>query len=202
MSSTSARAESVDGADLGTVGGCQLGSPTGKGKMAIRSGMAQIAGMFGLCARALLAAPVAGVVPGGAAAAEVLVMGLPVPTVTVFAGDVMAKDLLTTKRFRVKSSIASSYVRSIDSAVGLAARRTLVAGRPIPVNSLAAPFVVREGTRVRILFRSNGIEISAAGLALQSGGEGDVVGVRNVDSGRTVRGVVSADGRVIVGGAP
>jgi flagellar basal body P-ring formation protein FlgA len=136
---------------------------------------------------------------GPAHAADELVMELAVPTVTVFAGDVLSEELLTTKRFRLRSSIASSYVRSVQGAVGLAARRTLVAGRPIPVNGIAAPFIVKEGRRVRIVFRSGGLEISAAGLALQSGGEGDIVGARNVDSGRTVRGTVAADGSIVVG---
>lgn len=132
-------------------------------------------------------------------AADELVMELAVPTITVFAGDVLSEELLTAKRFRLRSSIASSYVRTVKGAVGLAARRTLVAGRPIPVNGVAAPFIVKEGRRVRIVFRSGGLEISAAGHALQSGGEGDIVGARNVDSGRIVRGTVAADGSIVVG---
>jgi flagella basal body P-ring formation protein FlgA len=35
---------------------------------------------------------------------------------------------------------------------------------------------------------------------MQSGGKGDVVSVRNVDSGRTVKGTVEDDGSINVGG--
>jgi flagella basal body P-ring formation protein FlgA len=44
------------------------------------------------------------------------------------------------------------------------------------------------------------LTITGSAIALQSGATGDVVSVRNVDSGRIIKGTIGSDGAVHVGG--
>jgi len=59
---------------------------------------------------------------------------------------------------------------------------------------------VRNGAAVRIEYRDGALTIAVAGEALQDGGVGDFVKLRNADSGVTVSGQVQADGTVQVSG--
>ena len=50
-----------------------------------------------------------------------------------------------------------------------------------------------------VVFETGGLTITANAMALQNGGVGDVVTLRNVDSGTTIKGTVAADGTVRLG---
>jgi flagella basal body P-ring formation protein FlgA len=78
------------------------------------------------------------------------------------------------------------------------ARRTLLPGQPIPVNAVEEPWTVSRGTMVKIIVEDNGLSIVAYGSAMQSGAAGTMIGVRNVDTGVVIRGVVQPDGTVKV----
>ena len=84
--------------------------------------------------------------------------------------------------------------------IGLEARRPLAAERPLRARDLRAPLFVQRGESVSVLFQAAGLEIIAAGVALEGGRRGEVVQVRNPSSGEIRRGVVEARQRVRVGG--
>ncbi|MEO1281953.1 MAG: flagellar basal body P-ring formation chaperone FlgA [Pseudomonadota bacterium] len=133
------------------------------------------------------------------ARADVVRMALPVPSVTIYPGDVISTDMLLEKRFRLRRSRVPSFLRKRNTIVGMVARRTLIVGRPIARNAIRRTHVVSEGNRVPITFESAGLKITGFGKALQSGSVGEVVSVRNDDSGRIIRGTVQADGTINVG---
>jgi flagellar basal body P-ring formation protein FlgA len=54
---------------------------------------------------------------------------------------------------------------------------------------------------VRLIYADGGLLIMTSGAALQDGSIGEVVRVRNSDSGVTVSGAVQPDGSVKVGGS-
>jgi flagella basal body P-ring formation protein FlgA len=58
---------------------------------------------------------------------------------------------------------------------------------------------VKIGENVRIMFIDGGMQITATGVAQQAGALGDMIRVRNQDSGLFVIGRVQADGSVLVG---
>ncbi|MGC0153256.1 flagellar basal body P-ring formation chaperone FlgA [Chromobacterium vaccinii] len=78
--------------------------------------------------------------------------------------------------------------------LGLAPRTTVAAGQPLRRRQLQAPLLVKRGAEVRIVARQDGIEVSAAGEALADGRQGETIRVRNLASGKTIRGRVGADG--------
>lgn len=120
---------------------------------------------------------------------------LPVPTITIYPGDVIASNLLIDKSFRIGASHLPVY-QSREELVGKVARRTLLPGKPIPVNAIRDPRIIQQGKSVRVIFISEGLTITALAVALQSGGVGELISLRNVDSGAVIRGEAQADGTV------
>lgn len=139
----------------------------------------------------------------GMAAAGILSPALgaerrPVPAVTIYPGDVIREDQLTDAD--LPDAVASSaYASNRSMLVGKVAKRTLLPGRAVPSNAVGEPRLVTVGARVRLVYEEDGLTITAFAAALQAGGAGDFISVRNVESGITVSGIIHADGSVHVG---
>ena len=125
---------------------------------------------------------------------------LPVPAATIYPGDHISEEMLTEKQFYVQAGRPHSFVEDPAPVIGKVARRTLVAGKPIPNNAFAEPNLLSRGVATEARFVSGGLTISALVVPLQNGALGGVVQARNVDSGQVISGVVQSDGTLLVGG--
>ena len=76
------------------------------------------------------------------------------------------------------------------------ARRTLLPGQPVPVNAIRDPYLVNQGKSSLVVFENAGLTITTQAIALDNGGVGDVVKLRNPDSGVIIQGTVDRDGTV------
>lgn len=123
---------------------------------------------------------------------------LPVPKITIYPGDVITAEALGTQTFGAGVE-RMPVIRSSGDVVGKVARRTLITGKPIPVNSIRVVDAVQLGKQVQLIFEADGLTITGVGVALQNAAVGDLLSVRNTDSGLTIKGVVQADGSVRVG---
>ena len=85
-----------------------------------------------------------------------------------------------------------------DRAVGMQARRQLRAGQALRVADLAKPDLVQRDQSVTLVYETVGLYLTVGGKALESGTEGDVVNVMNLQSKRTVSGTVSGRGQVSI----
>jgi flagella basal body P-ring formation protein FlgA len=85
-----------------------------------------------------------------------------------------------------------------DGAIGMQARRQLRAGQALRVADLAKPDLVTRDQNVTLIYESSGLYLTIRGKALEGGSEGDVVNVLNLQSKRTVSGVVVGRGQVSV----
>ncbi|HMG79621.1 MAG TPA: flagellar basal body P-ring formation chaperone FlgA, partial [Xanthobacteraceae bacterium] len=63
---------------------------------------------------------------------------------------------------------------------------------------LMKPEIVARNDTVTIVYQAPGIVLTLRGQAQEAGALGDTIGVLNVESKRTVQGVISAPGRVTV----
>ena len=134
------------------------------------------------------------VVAGHAGAAE----RRPVPAVTIYPGDVIRDQMITDADF--PDAVASSaYASSRAMLVGKVARRTLLPGQSIPSNAIGEPKLVTVGAMVRLVYEEDGLRITTYASALQGGAAGDLISVRNLESGITVSGIVGPDGSIHVG---
>jgi flagella basal body P-ring formation protein FlgA len=85
-----------------------------------------------------------------------------------------------------------------DRAVGMQARKQLRAGQALRVADLARPDLVQRDQTVTLIYEAAGLYLTIRGKALEGGTEGDVVSVLNLQSKRTVSGVVTGRGLVSV----
>lgn len=90
---------------------------------------------------------------------------------------------------------------SRDRTLGMQLRRPMRAGTPIRVADIVKPdFVVRDQA-VTIIYQVPGLYLTTRGKAVESGAEGDSISVLNLQSKRTLTGVVTGRGQVTVQGA-
>jgi len=85
-----------------------------------------------------------------------------------------------------------------ESAIGMQMRRPMRAGQALRVADLVKPDLVQRDQSVTLIYQTTGIYLTSRGKALDNGTEGDVVNVVNLQSKRTVTGVVSARGQVTI----
>ena len=123
----------------------------------------------------------------------------PVAAVTIYPGDVIREDMLADQDFP-DALASSSFASNRSMLVGKVARRTLLPGQAIATNAIGEPRLVRIGALVRVVYKDDGLVIQTYASALQNGAAGDMVSVRNSESGVTISGIVAADGSVQVGG--
>jgi flagella basal body P-ring formation protein FlgA len=112
-------------------------------------------------------------------------------------GDIVRPADLTFER-RPKNEFTGEPAAVAAEAAGMAARRAVRAGAPLRAADLAKPELVQKNDIVMLHYEAPGIVITMRGKAVDSGAEGDVVGVLNVNSKRTIQGIVTGPGRVSV----
>jgi flagella basal body P-ring formation protein FlgA len=122
-----------------------------------------------------------------------------IPTRAIGRGEIVrTADILIERR--PKSAVGPNPFDRLDQVIGYAARRPLNPGQPLRANDLMKPEAVRQNEMVTIIYEVPGIGLSARGKAIESGAEGDVVNVLNLQSKRTVQGTVTGPGRVTISG--
>jgi flagellar basal body P-ring formation protein FlgA len=112
---------------------------------------------------------------------------------------IKSSDVMVERR--PKSEVGND-VASRDRTVGMQARRQLRAGAAVKASDLAKPDLVQRDQSVVLIYETPGIYLTIRGKALEGGTEGDVVNVLNLQSKRTVTGVVVGRGQVTVSVAP
>ena len=142
---------------------------------------------------ALLAAWASAASAGTANAQEI---DLPVPRSIVYPGDVLSEEVLVARAFIAHTVTRATVHDSREALIGKVARRTLLPGQPIPVGAVRDPYLVMQGKTAMVVFEYGGLTITTNALALQNGGIGDVVSLRNLDSGSVIKGTVASDGSI------
>jgi flagella basal body P-ring formation protein FlgA len=125
----------------------------------------------------------------------------------------LAESVVATRTIRAQSIIEAADLTMSDTvapgaltdpalALGLEARVTLYAGRPVRAGDLGPPAIVERNQIVPLSYRTGGLAIQVEGRALARGGVGDVIRVMNLASRATVTGRIAPDGQVLVGQTP
>jgi len=105
-------------------------------------------------------------------------------------------DLIIERRPRNRAS--RNFVTDYDAAIGLAARNDMQPGRLLRATDLTKPQIIQRNELVTLVYQAPGITLTVRGKAAQGGAEGDVIGVLNEQSKRTMQGVVAGPGRVVI----
>jgi flagellar basal body P-ring formation protein FlgA len=124
------------------------------------------------------------------------VLDAAVLTRNVDRGDVLkASDVIIERR--PKAEVGSDPATR-SHAVGMQMRKQLHAGQPLKTADLGKPDLVQRDDNVTLIYEGVGIYLTVRGKAVDGGTEGDNVTVLNLQSKRTVSGVVVGRGQVAV----
>lgn len=116
----------------------------------------------------------------------------------IYPGEAIPADALKEVVLREGKLPPSAVAMAITDIEGKVARRTLLPGRYIPMAAIRDAWLVELGASVQLVFISGALTISTAAVTLQPGVAGDMVKVRNIDSGKVLSGTVMADGSIRV----
>lgn len=120
-----------------------------------------------------------------------------VPTSVIYPGQTIQSSQV--KRVEVTNpNLSGDYAQDFSQVEGKVTKRTLLPNHAIYVSALREPFAVSRGSQVRLVYENGSLQISALGTSLDDGGIGDLVKVRNNDSGLSVAGTVTANNTVRV----
>jgi len=123
----------------------------------------------------------------------------PTPVATIYPGVAIRDVMIEDKAVTSVNPLDAGFAAAKEMLIGMVAKRTLLPGKPIPLAAIDAPRLIHIGATVRIIFEEAGLVIVAFGSALQPGAVGELIRVRNQDSGLVVSGRVQADGSIRVG---
>ena len=94
---------------------------------------------------------------------------------------------------RLVGGLAVGYITDPAQLAHGTLRHPLPAGAVLTAGDLLPDFMVRQGEDVTLVAAVDGIEVRAAGLALQNGRQGALIRVQNASSAKVVQGVVESD---------
>lgn len=113
-------------------------------------------------------------------------------------GTVVSEDHLVVQRVP-RQRLAARQVTDGREIIGLAARRSIQAGRPLFRSDFEEPLLVRRGDRVTMVYRVGGLTLTTIGQATENGARDAMVNVINLQSRRTVTAIVRGKDQVEVG---
>jgi flagella basal body P-ring formation protein FlgA len=122
-----------------------------------------------------------------------------IPSRVIYPGETISLAALKEVTLLPGRHKPDAVITTEQDLDGKIAKRTLLPGRYIPANAVREAWLVEQGASVQVYFIAGGLSISATAVTLQPGAAGDLVKVRNIDSGKVFSGTVMADGTIRVG---
>ena len=134
-----------------------------------------------------------------AAAMPALAQEVLIPNRVIYPGETVELSALRQITLKPGKIVPDAVAILAEELDGKIARRTLLPGRYIPQSALREAWLVEQGAAVQVTFVAGALTISATAVTLQPGSAGDLVKVRNLDSGKVFSGTVMADGSIRIG---
>ena len=107
------------------------------------------------------------------------------------ARPLLVKEVVAPADVQFASKEINAYdpgsITSMDDAIGFVMSRTVKAGDVLLKGMLEQPILIEKGSSVHICAVVNGIQVQAAGVALQDGRKGGMIRVRNESSKKILR---------------
>jgi flagella basal body P-ring formation protein FlgA len=104
-----------------------------------------------------------------------------------------ASDVVTERK--PKAEVGNDGMAR-ERAVGMQARKSMRTGQAVKAADLGKPDLVTRDQSVTVIYEAPGLYLTGRGKALDSGTEGDVVNIVNLQSKRTIQAVVIGPGQV------
>ena len=121
-----------------------------------------------------------------------------VPTRPIKRGAPLASDAIEIRRMQATPGASAMQLRSLDAIAGKVAARDLHVGKSLLPSDLADPAIIFENDLVTLIARKGRIQVTTRGIALNAAPEGGRVTVRNLSSGKPVKGIAYGPGVVLI----
>jgi len=138
------------------------------------------------------------VAASGMADAANVVRTVYVPRGVIYPGDVITMDALVQGRFVRDDASPPVFGENADDLVGKVARRTLMRGELVPNSAVRQQDLIIQGRPYKLTYRSEFVSIVGTGIPLQSAAAGQMVSVRNPDTGLVIKARVEEDQTLVV----
>jgi flagella basal body P-ring formation protein FlgA len=115
--------------------------------------------------------------------------GMPVLKNRVNPGDVIGKADIEWKDMPL-DRIGQNVITDAGELIGQSPKRVIMPGQAIRTTDVQRPLSVQKNALVTMLVQSPGLELSAAGRAIDQGGVGDIIQVMNIQSKKTVQATI------------
>jgi flagellar basal body P-ring formation protein FlgA len=116
-----------------------------------------------------------------------------VPRAVIYPGDKLTDANLIERQLLVSSDNPPVFGERQQDLLGKVARRTLLPGELIPENGIRAQDLVKQGRTYKLSYNSKFLTITGLGVPLQAGSEGEIISVRNPETGIIIKARVQAD---------
>lgn len=112
-------------------------------------------------------------------------------------GQALSADDLILSEVDV-SGIHKAYFNRIEEVIGLRSKKSIASGKTLHAGLLERAKWVKRGNQVEIIANFGGLEVRMKGKAMADGRRGDLIKVKNLDSGRVITGTVAGTGVIHV----
>jgi flagella basal body P-ring formation protein FlgA len=118
--------------------------------------------------------------------------------IVVASRTVRAQEIVTADALGVSAGVLDAGFEDPMDVIGLEARISLYAGRPVLRAHVGPPALIERNQIIGLVFERGGLRITSEGRALDRGGVGERIRVMNLASHTTLYGAVHPDGSVHV----
>ncbi|MCW8951152.1 MAG: flagellar basal body P-ring formation chaperone FlgA [Rhodospirillales bacterium] len=129
------------------------------------------------------------------------VMEVPVLDRHLRAGDIISEEDLRWVELRA-DKVSRGLVTSADDLIGMAVTRQIRIGQPIIANQVQQPVLVPRRSLVTVVLQTPSMMMTVQGQAKEDGAEGETIAVMNLQSKKTIEGIVTGPGKVTIDQRP
>jgi flagella basal body P-ring formation protein FlgA len=116
-----------------------------------------------------------------------------VPRAVIYPGDRITDATLIERQLLVSADSAPVFGEHEQQLLGKVARRTLLPGELIPEMAIRTEDLVKQGRTYKMTYTSKYVSIVGVGVPMQSGAAGEIISVRNPDTGLIIKARIEAD---------
>lgn len=122
---------------------------------------------------------------------------IPVLSQNIGRETVITQDMLEFKKIP-QPSVRRNNIVNISDLMGTVSARNLSKGRAINYSDVKKPIIVKKNDIVQALYIRKNMEVKLLAVAQQNAAEGDVIRLKNYDSGALFEGKINSAGQAII----
>jgi flagellar basal body P-ring formation protein FlgA len=116
-----------------------------------------------------------------------------VPRAVIYPGDMITAQNLIERQLLVSPDNPAVFGERQEDLLGKVARRTLLPNELIPDAAVRTQDLIKQGRTYKLTYDSEFVSIVGVGVPLQSGSAGEIINVRNPETGLIIKARIKPD---------